>query len=117
MHSFQVPSHANEIPFTADGFHPSEQELSEAHNSLDDTEDRFDSTFSSSIDCPTVFGLQSRLHLSDSIGILRQGWRLRKSFFETLIVPITMTADVWKHLIPQAAINVALAEMNYSNQT
>jgi len=24
MHSFQVPSHADEIPFTADGFHPSE---------------------------------------------------------------------------------------------
>ena len=57
MHSLQVPSHANEIPFTADGFHPSEQELPEAHNSFDDTEDRFDSAFSSSIECPTIYCL------------------------------------------------------------
>ena len=117
MHSTQVLSHADEIPFPADGFHPSKQELSEAHNSLDDAEDRFDSAFSFGIDYPIVFCLQSMLLLSDSIDILGQRWRLGKAFFETLVLPITMTADVWKHLIPQAAINVALAEMNYSNQT
>ena len=111
MHSLQVPSHADEIPFPADGFHPSKQELSEAHNSLDDAEDRFDSALSFGIDCPTVFCLQSMLHLSDSINILRQRWRLGKALFEILVVPITMAADVWKYLVSKAAINVVFAEV------
>ena len=70
MHSLQIPSHADETPFTADGVHPSKQELSEAHNGLYDAEDRFDSALSFGIDCPTVFCLQSMLHLSDSIDII-----------------------------------------------
>lgn len=111
MHSTQVLSHADEIPFPADGFHPSKQELSEAHNSLDDAKDRFDSAFSFGIDYPIVFCLQSMLLLSESIDILGQRWLLRKAFFETLVLPITMTADVWKYLIPQADINIALAKV------
>lgn len=38
MHSHQVPSHADQLPFSADGLHSTEQELAETHNGLDRSE-------------------------------------------------------------------------------
>ena len=94
MHSLQVPSHADQVPFSADGLHPAEGELSEAHNGLDDTEDWFDSAFSFGIDCSTVFRLQPVLHLGDGIGIPDQWSWFRKTFFEALVVLVTTTAYI-----------------------
>lgn len=46
MQPFQIPGHADQIPFSAGALHPSEQELPEAHDRLDDAEDRFNGAFS-----------------------------------------------------------------------
>jgi hypothetical protein len=70
MQPFQVPGHADQIPLSTDGLHPAEQELPEAHDRLDDSENRFDGAFSFGVKGSAVCGFHPVLHLGDGIGLL-----------------------------------------------
>ena len=69
MQPFQVPGHADQVPFTADRRHPAQQELAEPHDGLDDAEHRFDRAFSPGVKGSAFRCLQAVLHLRHGIGI------------------------------------------------
>lgn len=109
MSPLQVPGHADQIPLSADGLHPSEQELAESPDGLDDAEDRFDGAFPFAVEGPTVLGLQSMLHLGHGIGVVWQRLRLSEAFFETLVVRVAWAADIRLNLMLQARADVGSA--------